>query len=315
MKFKDYYQVLDVARDASAEDIKRAYRRLARKYHPDVSKEADAKEKFQELSEAYEVLRDKEKRTAYDGIGQGFHGGEDFTPPPGWQGGVHAGGAEFDFSDFFESLFGGRPQAGPGPAGGVHGHRTERPRDTHARVRVTVEEAVNGVQKSLRLAEHEIDQKGRVVQHDRTLRVRIPVGVSDGQHVRLPGQGAAGAGGKRGALFLEIDIEPHPVYRIDGKDLYVNLPITPWEAALGATVAVPTPRGRVDLKVPAGSQSGRKLRLRGRGLGERHRGDLYAVLQMVTPPAADDKAREFYGRMQAEFEFHPRAALDAGAPP
>ena len=305
MKFKDYYEVLGVKRDAGADDIKRAYRRLARKFHPDVSKEPDAKERFQEVGEAYEVLRNADKRAAYDGIGA-HRAGEDFAPPPGWQGGQASGGpaghGEADFSDFFESLFGAR-------AGGYGHARPAPPRDSRARVRVTVDEAVNGVQKNLQLSEREFDHEGRLAQHTRSLRVRIPAGVSNGQHVRLPGQGALGANGQRGALLLDIELEPHALYRVDGKDLYVNLPVTPWEAALGATVSVPTPHGRVDLKVPSDSQSGRRLRLRGRGLGHKHRGDLYAVLQMVTPPADSDKAREFYQRMRDEMAFEPRADL------
>ena len=313
MKFKDYYEVLGVARDATAEDIKRAYRRLARKYHPDVSKETDATQRFQELSEAYEVLRDPEKRAAYDGIGRGYHAGEDFTPPPGWQGGFsHGGPGGFDFSDFFESLFGGRGRGFDDLGAGV-GTGRGGPRDTHARVRVSVEEAVNGTEKALQLGEREVDAHGRVVERSRQLRVRIPAGVSEGQQVRLPAQGAAGPDGKRGNLYLQVELEPHPLYRVDGRDLYVNLPVTPWEAALGATVSVPTPSGRVDLKIPAGSQSGRRLRLRERGLGKKRRGDLYAVLQMVTPTAETPQAREFYERMRREFSFDPRAAMDAEA--
>ena len=310
MKFKDYYQVLGVERDASADDIKRAYRRLASKFHPDVSKEPDAKERFQEVGEAYEVLRNADKRAAYDGIGANHHAGEDFAPPPDWQqwhtGGGPEGHGEADFSDFFESLFGAR-------AGGFGHARPGAPRDSRARVRVTVDEAVHGVEKNLQLAEREFDQKGRLVERTRSLRVRIPAGVSNGQHVRLRGQGALGANGQRGALLLDIELEPHPLYRVEGKDLYINLPVAPWEAALGASVSVPTPRGRVDLKVPAGSQSGRRLRLRGRGLGHKHRGDLYAVLQMVTPPADNDRARDLYARMSEELDFDPRASLEREA--
>ena len=313
MKFKDYYEVLGVKRDASADEIKRAYRKLARKYHPDVSKEQDATQRFQELSEAYEVLRDPEKRAAYDGIGRGYHAGEEFTPPPGWEGGFTQGGpAGFDFSDFFESLFGGHGRGFDEAGFGGMGGRTAA-RDSRARVRVSIEEAVNGTEKALQLGEREVDAHGRVTERSRKLRVRIPAGVVEGSQVRLPGQGAAAPDGKRGNLFLEVELEPHPLYRVDGRDLYVNVPVTPWEAALGATVSVPTPGGRVDLKVPAGSQSGRRLRLRERGLGKRHRGDLYAVLQMVTPAADTEQAREFYQRMQREFSFDPRATMDAEA--
>ncbi len=309
MKFKDYYKVLGVERGASAEEIKRAYRRLARKYHPDVSKEPNAKERFQEIGEAYEVLRDDDKRAAYDGIGRGYHAGEDFTPPPEWFDTGAGMRGDFDFGDFFESMFGARGGGGFGHARGA----APRAHDSRARVRVSVEEAVRGVEKTLQLAEREFDRHGRLATRTRTLRVRIPAGVSDGQHVRLPGQGAAGADGRRGALLLDIELEPHRLYRVDGKDLYLNLPVAPWEAALGASVSVPTPHGRVDVKIPAGSQSGRRLRLRGRGLGHKHRGDLYAVLQIVAPPADSDRAREFYRRMQRELAFDPRADLDAGA--
>ena len=313
MEFKDYYAVLGVERGATAEDVKRAYRRLARKYHPDVSKESDAKQRFQELGEAYEVLKDPEKRAAYDNVGRGFNAGDDFSPPPGWQGGVHfREGADIDASDFFDALF-GAGRGGRSAGAGFRSSRRARGGDEHARVQVTVEEAVAGSERNLRLAERVFDQQGHLVERSRDLRVRIPPGVSGGQNVRVPGQGGAGIGdGERGDLYLEVEIATHPVYRVEGNDLYLNLPVAPWEAALGATVQVPTPRGRVELKVPAGSQSGRRLRLRERGLGARHRGDLHAVVQIVTPPADTDAARSFYQRMAEELAFDPRAHMVEG---
>ncbi|MDD3517022.1 MAG: DnaJ C-terminal domain-containing protein [Chromatiales bacterium] len=298
MEYKDYYKLLGVERGADADAIKKAYRKLARKYHPDVSKERNAEERFKEINEAYEVLSDPEKRRMYDQLGGNWRAGQEFRPPPGWED-AFAGtdGAANGFSDFFESLFGGgfRRGARPGASGG--GVR-RRGADQHARLEIDLELAVGGGSESVRLA------------NGRTLQVKIPAGVTDGQKIRLTGQGGAGAGGgPSGDLYLEIGIRPHPHFKLDGRDLLLNLPITPWEAALGATVTVPTMGGKVDLKIPAGSQSGRKLRLKGRGLPGATPGDQYVVLQIATPPAQTDKAREFYERMRREFSFDPRAHL------
>jgi len=313
MEYKDYYQVMGVPRDASQEDIKRAYRKLARKYHPDVSKEPGAEEKFKEVAEAYEVLKDPEKRKAYDELGSRWQPGEDFRPPPDWgeQGfefhgeGFPGGGGAEAFSDFFESLF--RHRAG---GRGRGANVRMRGSDEHARIHVDLDDAFHGATRTLTLRVPERAPDGTVHTRQKTLNVRIPKGVRPGQHIRLAGQGAPGlGGGEAGDLFLEVAFHPHPIYRVEGRDLHLDLPIAPWEAALGATVRVPTPSGTVEVKVPPNSTSGKRLRLKGRGLPARTPGDLYATLEIVTPPAGSDKTKEFYRRMAKEFPFNPRAKL------
>lgn len=311
MQYKDYYQIMGLRRDASQDEIKRAYRSLARKYHPDVSKEANAEERFKELGEAYEVLRDPEKRAAYDRLGNNWRAGQEFRPPPDWdQGFEFPGGGGFargggDFSDFFESLFG---HAFSGGQGGAQFHA--RGEDTHAKVVIDLEDAYHGATRSITLRHAELGGDGRPQVKERTLNVRIPKGVRQGQHIRLAGQGGAGAGGGRaGDLFLEVVFRPHPLYRVDGRDVYLDLPLAPWEAALGAEVRAPTPTGPVALKVPAGSVAGRKLRLAGRGIPGKTAGDFYAVLQIALPPADTEAAKAFYQRMAREMSFDPRARL------
>ena len=315
MKFKDYYEVLGVSRDATQDEIKRAYRKLARKYHPDVSKEPDAEPKFKELGEAYEVLKDPEKRAAYDQFGQNWQHGQDFTPPPGWDAGFEFSGGGFtgaeaeQFSDFFESLFGG---GGFGRAAGGGGRRTwtQKGEDHHARILIDLEDAYHGAEKSLTLKVPEVDETGHVVTRTKTLHVKIPKGITRGKRIRLRGQGAPGiGGGEPGDLYLEVDFRPHPFYRIEGKDLYLDLPVTPWEAALGATVKVPTPGGIVDLKIPPGSQTDRKLRLKGRGLPGKTPGDEYVVLKIETPEPRTDEQRQLYERMAEIMPFNPRSRL------
>lgn len=306
MKYKDYYATLGLNRDASPEEIKRAYRKLARKYHPDVSTESDAEDRFKDLGEAYEVLKDPEKRAAYDNLGSNWRAGQDFTPPPGWEPGsqFNSGfsGDPFNFSDFFEQLFGQTGGRGHGFRGGRS--FSSRGQDERVRVSVPLEDAYRGAERSLRL-----EGAGRN-KRSRTLKVKIPAGVTNGQRIRLSGQGASGVnGGGSGDLFLEVEIEPHATYRVEGKDIHLDLPVTPWEAALGAKVKAPTPGGAVDLKVPADSQSGKRLRLRGRGLGQAQKGDLIVHLQIVTPSADTPEAKALYRKMENELGFNPRSRL------
>ncbi len=310
MRFQDYYEVLGVPRDASAEDIKRAYRKLARKYHPDVSQETQAEERFKELGEAYEVLRDAEKRAAYDRLGARWQGGEEFQPPPDWASGFEfsgRGGPAGDagdaaaFSEFFESLFGGGARARARRGGSA-----PMASDHHARVDLDLEDALQGGERTITLHSPQADDGGRVQLVERSLRVRIPAGVREGQRLRLAGQGAAGPDGRRGDLYLEIHLRPHPLWRVVDRDLYMQLPVTPWEAALGAQVRVPVPGGQVDLQVPPGSQAGRKLRLKGRGLPGQPAGDLYVELQLVLPPVDDPQVAQAWRRMADEVPFNPR---------
>ncbi|MDP1788532.1 DnaJ C-terminal domain-containing protein [Nitrosomonas sp.] len=313
MEFKDYYKTLGVSRDATAEEIKKAYRRLARKYHPDVSKETNAEQKMKEVNEANAVLSDPEKRAAYDQLGQGrgFQPGSDFQPPPGWDAGFEfrgqgSNGAQAaDFSDFFAELFG--KQMG---SGSRQTHHRMRGEDHHAKVLLDLEDTYHGATRSLTLRIPKLDNQGRTVLADHTLNVRIPKGVHAGQVIRLAGQGGPGhAGEAAGDLFLEVHFKPHSRYRIENKDIYATLPVAPWEAVLGATVKIPVPDGQVEVRVPENSQSGRKLRLKGRGIPAATPGDLYLVLEVVLPPATTPKEREFYQTMAQELAFNPRQNL------
>jgi len=313
MEFKDYYKIMGVDRDATQDEIKRAYRKLARKYHPDVSKEPDAEARFKEVGEAYEVLKDPEKRAAYDQLGANWKAGQEFHPPPGWDagfefsGGGFTGGDTSAFSDFFEALFG---RGGFG--GATHRRSTFRAKgeDHHAKILVDLEDAFHGANRTITLQIPEVDAHGHVRTRRRSLKVHIPKGIRQGQRIRLAGQGAPGIGGApAGDLYLEVEFRPHPFYRVEGRDLYLDLPIAPWEAALGAKVKVPTPGGVVDLKIPPNSKSGRKLRLKGRGIPDSPAGDLYVVLQIVTPPADSEKAKALYRQMAQELAFNPRARL------
>ncbi|HEC16879.1 MAG TPA: J domain-containing protein [Sedimenticola sp.] len=312
MEFKDYYQIMGVKRDATQDEIKRAYRKLARKYHPDVSKEPDAEAKFKEVGEAYEVLKDPEKRAAYDQLGANWKAGQDFRPPPGWDQGFEFHGGGFTgadaagFSDFFESLFG----RGFARGGRVHTEFHARGEDIHARVLIDLEDAYRGATRALTLKHTELGADGRPRVKERTLNVRIPKGVHQGQHIRLAGQGGAGVGkGEAGDLYLEVEFRPHPFYHVEGRDVFLDLPVAPWEAALGATVQAPTPTGPVDLKIPAGSAAGRKLRLKGRGIPGKPPGDFYAVLQIALPPAETEAARAAYRDFEKALPFNPRARL------
>jgi len=311
MEFKDYYKVMGVARDATEAQIKQAYRKLARKYHPDVSKEKDAEARFKEVGEAYEVLKSPEKRAAYDQLGKGPRPGEDFRPPPDWGAGFEfsgAGARDSDYSDFFEALFGARARAGAdNRRGGFHPGRGE---DHHAKVLLDLDATLHGGTRQLSLRVPEIDAEGRLVSKERVLNVQVPKGILAGQHIRLAGQGARPPGeGTPGDLFIEVEFQPHPLYRLDGRDLYLDLPVAPWEAALGATVKTPTPTGTVDLKIPPGSHAGTKLRLKGRGIPASPPGDFYVILHIALPPAKDDKAKAAYAAMAAAVPFNPRANL------
>jgi curved DNA-binding protein len=308
MKFKDYYETLGVARGATPDDVKHAYRRLARKFHPDVSKDADAEARFKELGEAYAVLKDPEKRAAYDQMGSQWKTGQEFQPPPGWDAGFEFSGRDFgagtggDHSEFFEALFGRHFGAGRQ----AHGHAAGR--DHHARVLIDLGDAYRGARRAVSLRMPVRDAQGRVAMQERTLEVGIPRGVRAGQHLRLAGQGAPGAAGAAaGDLYLEIAFKPEARFRVDGRDVYLDLPLAPWEAALGATVDAPTPEGPVQLTIPPASAAGRQLRLKGRGIPGTPPGDLYVVLGIALPPADSAAAREAYCAMAKAFDFNPRA--------
>jgi len=298
VKYKDYYKILGVARGASDEEIKKAYRKLARKYHPDVSKEANAKERFQEVAEAYETLRDKEKRAAYDSLGS-FRPGQDFRPPPDWFDRFGAGRAEdlrdVDLSDLFESM--GIFGRAAGRRGGFGRSIPIPGEDYEITVRIGLEEAFRGTERAFQL-------------DGRELRARIPRGATDGQRLRLRGKGGPGAnGGPPGDLYLQIALEPHPLYRASGHDLEIELPLAPWEAALGAQVDVPTLEGRVSMKVPPGSKGGQKLRLAGKGLPRPGggAGDLYAVLNIVVPATLTEREKKLFEELREASRFDPRS--------
>ena len=311
MEFKDYYKVMGVARDATEAQIKQAYRKLARKYHPDVSKEKDAEARFKEVGEAYEVLKNPEKRAAYDQLGQDYRPGQDFRPPPNWDSGFEfsgAGGGNADYSEFFESLFGAQARAARS-RGNFHPERGE---DHHAKVLLDLEASLNGGSRAFTLRIPEIDESGRLVSKERTLNVQIPRGILAGQQIRLAGQGGrAHDGSPAGDLYIEVEFQPHRLYRVQERDLSLELPVAPWEAAIGATVQSPTPTGTVDLKIPPGSHAGSKMRLKGRGIPANPPGDFYVILQIALPAANDEKAKAAYAALAAALPFNPRATLGA----
>jgi len=302
MKYTDYYAALGVERGASADEIKKAYRRLAQKYHPDVSKEPGAEARFKEVAEAYQTLKDAEKRAAYDALGSRPQG-EEFRPPPDWA--SRHGGSGFeqtsfddvDFADLF-SRFGAR-----GARGAMPGQDFEVP------VEISIEDAFRGTMLSLSLSMPEYDGNGQMRRVPQTVKARIGAGAVDGQRLRLPGKGGKGfQGGRDGDLYLDISLKPHALYRATGHDLYLDLPLTPSEAALGASLEIPTLAGPVNLKIPAGTSSGRKLRLSGRGLPMPRggAGDLFAVAQIVVPATLSDRERESYQRLAEGSDFEPR---------
>lgn len=317
MDFKDYYQALGVEQQATADEIKKAFRKQARKYHPDVSKEPDAETRMKEINEANAVLSDPEKRAAYDKLQQGYHAGQDFRPPPDWDAGFEfsdsgRAGSEAEFSDFFSQLFGDR--TGRAGARGRTHHQSHKGEDHHAKVLLDLEDAYGGASRSLTLRSPRIDESGRVAMIDHTLNVSIPKGVHEGQVIRLTGQGGTAPDGMQpGDLYLEVHFKSHSRYRVEDRDVYAALPIAPWEAALGASVKAPLPDGVVEVRVPEGSQAGRKLRLKGRGIPGSGQssiaGDLYLVLEIVLPPTASEKTRELYRTMAREMAFNPRQDL------
>lgn len=306
---------MGVKRDATQDEIKRAYRRLARKYHPDVSKEPDANARFKEVGEAYEVLKDPEKRAAYDQLGANWKAGQDFRPPPNWNQGFEfhtegfGGGNASKFSDFFESLFG---RAGFSQRFSERGQEPfhAKGEDTYAKVVIDLEDSYRGGNQTITLKQTELGADRRPRIKERTLNVRIPKGVKQGQHIRLARQGSVGTGrGEAGDLYLEVAFRPHPLYQVEGKDVFLNLPVAPWEAALGATVKVPTPTGLVDLKIPTGSTCGRKMRLKGRGLPAKPEGDFYVIIQIALPAAESEIAKKAYQELKQTLPFNPRAHL------
>jgi curved DNA-binding protein len=313
MEFKDYYKIMGVAREATQDEIKRAYRTLARKYHPDVSKDPEAEIRFKELGEAYAVLKDLEKRAAYDRLGANWQAGQDFRPPPDWNAGFEFSGADSsggdaaDFSDFFESLYG---RSFDGAHQGRQGFHA-RGEDHHAKVVIDLEDAYNGATRVITLRTPEADANGRVSMRSHQLNVTIPRGVRAGQHIRLAGQGAPGIGqGKAGDLYLEVSFNPHAHFRVEQRDVFLDLPLAPWEAALGATLSVPTPNATVDLKIPPNSRSGGKLRLKGRGIPGNTPGDFYVVLQVVLPVAESESDKAVFTAMAEQFKsFQPRPGL------
>lgn len=296
MEYKDYYKVLGVERDIDQADLKKTYRKLARKYHPDVSKETNAEERFKEVNEAYEVLGDAEKRASYDDLGANWQNGQSFNPPPGWEGGFDhnqfggGGQAGAGFSDFFESMFSG---GGAGFQQGGFGQQQQRrkpPAET-MNLSVDLEDVFAGTNKRIRLP------------NGKTIEVKIPKGIDDGKKIRLSGKASNG-----GDLHLKINIKKHAAYRLEGKDIYLDLPIAPWEAALGSSITIDTLAGKLKLKVPEGSSSGKKMRIKGRGLPKVAglSGDQYVVLQIVTPPADNDDKKDFYSEMEEKFDWSPR---------
>lgn len=310
MQYKDYYATLQVDRKASADEIKKAFRKLARKFHPDVSKEPDAEKKMQDINEAYAVLSDIEKRAAYDQLGPGYHGGQEFQPPPDWDTGFEfSGGNSSDhdphgFSDFFSQLFGQMGSRREFGASGMHA----RGEDHHAKVMLDIEDSFNGATKQISLRAVATDNQGRPIVVPRVLNVKIPVGVAAGQTIRLAGQGSAGFGnGPAGDLLLEVQFNEHSALHVEGRNLYMSLRVAPWEAALGCVLPIELPNGEIKVRVPANAQSGQQLRVRGKGLPSTPPGDLLLDIQVILPPADTPAAKQLYETMSRELPFNPRA--------
>jgi curved DNA-binding protein len=311
MEYQDYYKLLGIDRSATPDQIKQAYRKLARKYHPDVSKESEAEKRFKEIGEAYAVLKDPEKKAAYDQMGSNWSQGQGFNPPPNWNSGYESGdhgwgdSSNADHSEFFESIFGRRTQHAKQQSAKLNIPGD----DHHAKIEIELMDSYLGAQRSIGLKMPTLDQNGNIRMQERMLELKIPKGIRSGQHLRLAGQGNPGFGsGKAGDLYLEIMMKPHTIFKVDGKDVVVDLALAPWEAALGATVDLPTPTGKVELNIPANSMSGKKLRLKGKGIPSKEPGDLYASIRLVTPPAHSESEKEAYLAMAKSFApFNPRA--------
>jgi curved DNA-binding protein len=312
MKYKDYYRVMGVDRKASAEEIKSAYRKLARKYHPDVSKEPGAEEKFKELGEAYETLKDPEKRAAYDQLGS-HRPGQEFRPPPGWEQQFGDGRFSFDdidLGDLFSGIAGGMHRAGRGGKLRMPGQ------DYEVTAHITLEDAYRGTEVDLELAVPEYDENGFPHRVQRAFKARIPKGATDGQRLRLPGKGGKGLnGGRDGDLYLNIVLHPHRLFRVSGHDLFLDLPLAPWEAVLGTNVQVPTLGGPVQLKIPPGTHAGRQLRLAGRGLPKPHggEGDLFAIVQIAVPTVTSERERALFKELAGASAFNPRGHFEQEA--
>ena len=326
MEFKDYYKILGVSEDADIKTIKTAYRRLARKYHPDVSSEHDAEKQFKEVSEAYEVLSDQKKRDEYDQLKKYGHG-QQFKPPPGWQsrtagagggfGGASGGGSDADFSDFFSTIFGGG--AGARSAGGrsrqgqsfdsSEDFYSTRGQDIEIEMPVLLEETLEAYSKTIEYKLPHYSDQGRLPDQVKTLKIKIPTGVSDGERIRLKAQGGPGFNnGPAGDLYLRIRLVPHPLFDVSGRDLSITVPIAPWEAALGGKITVPALQGKITLTVTPGSQTGQRLRIKGKGLKSKTAvGDLFAILKVVMPPVNNEKTNALWQQLSEETVFDPRS--------
>ena len=319
MEFKDYYKILGVGKKATDAEIKKEYRKLARKYHPDVNKDAGAEKKFKEIAEAYEVLKDPEKRKAYDEFGKDWKAGKEQREhqkqyyrqyqhagePQGFDtGGFDFGDLGGDYSEFFENLFGSR--RGARTSDGRSRSFSRKGQDMNAGITTPLQDAYQGATRKISFESPKFDGSGRVIYEPVTLNVKIPKGVHNGKRIRLAGKGGPGLnGGSPGDLYITVEYETTKDYHVEGGDVYLNVPISPWEAALGESIAVPTPEGNVKLKIPKGSTTGKKLRLKGKGIPSKNPGDLYVVLKIVLPPADSEKARKIYEDMKT-LDFNPR---------
>ncbi len=315
MDYKDYYKIMGLTKTATKDEIKRSYKKLARKYHPDVSKEENSETKFKELGEAYEVLKDPEKRAAYDQLEERWKSGAGNTPPPDWEagfefsGGNYTGANSAEFSDFFESLFG--KQSPPNSSDqNANDQYYAQSNDRHAKVLIDLEDAYQGTTRSLSLKVPQTDQQGHLINKTHTLNVKIPKGVKAGQRIRLAGQGSPAIGNtKQGDLYLEIEFNKHRYFQVSERDIYLDLPITPWESALGSTISVPTLGGIVELKIPVDSQTDHKLRLKNRGLPGSPAGDQFVILKLVIPQAKTTEETQLYEKMAQTMAFNPRSQI------